>query len=82
MTTVTTTPNGNASVELSSDTYFLISVMCREGAPGLKGVGVVCMPYVYSIGNRILGFHAIAERSPFEPIASQELTVDVYYTKR
>ena len=79
---MTTTPNGNASVDLSSDIYSLISVMCRGGIPESKGVGVVCTPYVYSVGNRILGFHAVAEVSPFGPIVSKVLTVDVYYTKR
>ena len=77
--TVTTTPNGNANVELSSDDYTLIAVKCatRSG-----NYGVICIPYIFSLGSRQLGFHTMSEVSPFPTIVSKELTVDVYYMKR
>ena len=77
--TVTTTPNGNASVELSCDDYALIAVKCLTAA---DNYGVICTPYIFSLGSRTLGFHTMSEVSPFPAIASKELTVDVYYMKR
>lgn len=77
--TVTTTPNGNASVELSSDDYTLIAVKCATGS---GNYGVICTPYIFSLGSRKLGFHAMSEVAPFPAIANKELTVDVYYMRR
>lgn len=77
--TVTTTPNGNASVELSSDDYTLIAVKCTTGS---GNYGVICTPYIFSLGSRTLGFHTMSEVSPFPTVANKELTVDVYYIKR
>lgn len=74
---VTTSANGNASVNLSSDKYALLSVLCRNGIGSTSGV--VCMPYVYSVNYEQLGFHAISEAPPFGVIANKTITVDVYY---
>ena len=76
---LTTTPNGNGSVELSSDDYTLIVVKCLTAA---DSYGVICTPYIFSLGSRKLGFHAMSEVAPFPAIANKELTVDVYYMKR
>ena len=74
---VTTSNNGNTRVDLSSDKYALLSVLCRDGIGNASGV--VCIPYVYSVRYKELGFHAISESSPFGVIANKTITVDIYY---
>ena len=77
--TVTTSPNGNASVGLSAYSHALLAVVCPNGLSDNRGV--ICTPYMYSAAGHELGFHATSEQAPFNAVKSTELTVDVFYRK-
>ena len=71
---VTTSPNGNASLELSASDYMVISVVGWQSS----GTEMNCLPYIEPSKAKWY-IHAITNNSNQSPILNTSVTLVIYY---
>ena len=73
--TTTTSPNGNAPLELSKNKYMMLTAFTADKS-------YVCIPYCYSVNGDLWGVHVLSEYSSNKVIANENIAVTYSYIEK